>query len=168
MNFTEYQERALETALPTALTPDYLVPMIVGEIGELFGKIAKARRDSWDTARTSLELAKEYGDVCWGVAVLLWAYDAQPPEGTFGAGKRDMPDDIHEALCMLNHTALELYARRTRPENALFTARILWTLLYLFCELVTGHSFDEVLQMNLTKLTSRKERGVIEGSGDNR
>lgn len=35
------------------------------------------------------------------------------------------------------------------------------------CE-VMGWSLEEVAQMNLDKLASRKQRGVIEGNGDNR
>jgi len=31
-----------------------------------------------------------------------------------------------------------------------------------------GYSLDDVAQMNLDKLASRKQRGVIKGSGDNR
>ena len=43
---------------------------------------------------------------------------------------------------------------------------ILWQLAGL-CE-VMGWSLEEVAQMNLDKLASRKERGVIDGNGDNR
>lgn len=43
---------------------------------------------------------------------------------------------------------------------------ILWQLSGL-CS-VMGWSLEEVAQMNLDKLASRKERNVIEGSGDNR
>ncbi len=43
---------------------------------------------------------------------------------------------------------------------------ILWQLSGL-CD-VMGWSLEEVAQQNLDKLASRKERGVIDGSGDNR
>lgn len=36
-----------------------------------------------------------------------------------------------------------------------------------FCD-VCGYRLDEVADMNLDKLSSRKERGVIDGNGDNR
>lgn len=43
---------------------------------------------------------------------------------------------------------------------------ILWQLSGL-CE-VMGWKLDDVAQMNLDKLASRKARGVIDGNGDNR
>lgn len=43
---------------------------------------------------------------------------------------------------------------------------ILWQLAGL-CK-VMGWSFEEIGQKNLKKLASRKERGVIDGNGDNR
>ena len=43
---------------------------------------------------------------------------------------------------------------------------ILWQLSGL-CD-VMGWSLEEVAQMNLEKLASRKQRGVIDGSGDDR
>ena len=42
----------------------------------------------------------------------------------------------------------------------------LW-FLALICE-VMGTTLDEVAEANLNKLMSRKERGVLGGSGDNR
>lgn len=33
---------------------------------------------------------------------------------------------------------------------------------------VLGYTLEEIAQMNLDKLASRKERGVIDGNGDNR
>jgi NTP pyrophosphatase (non-canonical NTP hydrolase) len=43
---------------------------------------------------------------------------------------------------------------------------VLWYLAVLANTL--GVSFDEVAKMNLAKLASRKERGMLTGSGDNR
>jgi len=33
---------------------------------------------------------------------------------------------------------------------------------------VMGYTMDELMEMNINKLASRKERGVIQGNGDNR
>ncbi len=43
---------------------------------------------------------------------------------------------------------------------------VLWHLAVLANQL--GFSFDEIAQQNLDKLQSRKKRGVLQGSGDNR
>lgn len=43
---------------------------------------------------------------------------------------------------------------------------VCWYLARLSDEL--GYSFEQIFQLNADKLRSRKERGVIDGSGDNR
>lgn len=43
---------------------------------------------------------------------------------------------------------------------------VCWYVAVLAYEL--DYSLDEIFDMNLTKLASRKERGVLAGSGDNR
>lgn len=43
---------------------------------------------------------------------------------------------------------------------------VLWYLTRSANEL--GYSLDEIAKMNIEKLQSRKERGVLQGSGDNR
>ena len=171
MNLSDYQARALETALPTALTTEYLAPMIVGEVGELFGALAKSVRDGWDEERTRKTLTKELGDVAWGVAVLMHQEKLIPfPAMTteFGADPEDFPDDRIEAMAMLNHVSLTIMERTQKKQSILLLVRILWTMLMDYCELVTGSSFDEVLEANLAKLADRKDRGVIGGSGDER
>lgn len=49
---------------------------------------------------------------------------------------------------------------------ALELGDVLWYLTRSAEEL--GFDLDEIAQMNVDKLTSRKERGVLGGSGDNR
>ena len=53
VNIEEYQKRAVATALPTALNYDYLIPGLVAEVGEVFGKVAKSVRDEWSREVTS-------------------------------------------------------------------------------------------------------------------
>lgn len=43
---------------------------------------------------------------------------------------------------------------------------VLWYLAA--CAEDIGYTLDEIAQMNITKLTDRRNRGVIQGSGDNR
>lgn len=43
---------------------------------------------------------------------------------------------------------------------------VLWYLSQICTEL--GVNFEDVAQMNIDKLKSRKERGVVHGNGDNR
>lgn len=66
--FDDYQEKALSFALDTALSPDYLIPMLAGEVGELASIYAKAIRDQ--KTIDDQAVIKELGDILWGVAVM--------------------------------------------------------------------------------------------------
>lgn len=57
-------------------------------------------------------------------------------------------------------------AEETDEELMKEAGDILWQLSGLFS--VMGWDLEEIAQMNLDKLASRKERGVIVGDGDNR
>jgi NTP pyrophosphatase (non-canonical NTP hydrolase) len=100
--FQEYTQQAMSYRLPTA-DQSYVTYGLIGEVGELYGAIAKAFRD--ETTLTKEYIKKELGDILWFVA----------------------------ALC----------------QDA-------------------GTSLDEVARINLEKLESRKIRGVLTGSGDDR
>jgi NTP pyrophosphatase (non-canonical NTP hydrolase) len=54
----------------------------------------------------------------------------------------------------------------TREKIALELSDVCWYVAVLAYEL--DYTLEEVMQMNLDKLASRAERGVIAGSGDNR
>jgi NTP pyrophosphatase (non-canonical NTP hydrolase) len=59
-----------------------------------------------------------------------------------------------------------IFDTETREQIALEIGDVLWYCAALARDL--GYSLDTVAKMNLRKLKSRKERGVISGSGDNR
>lgn len=54
----------------------------------------------------------------------------------------------------------------TRDKIALELSDVCWYLATVAYEL--DYSLEEIFQMNLDKLNSRKERGVLGGSGDDR
>jgi NTP pyrophosphatase (non-canonical NTP hydrolase) len=53
-----------------------------------------------------------------------------------------------------------------RQGTALELSDCAWYMAVLANEL--GYTLEEIFQMNIDKLQSRKERGVLSGSGDNR
>lgn len=121
LTLNEYQRRAMTTCMDSCDNESYMLLNLVGEVGELASKMAKAIRkgkavidynhfitEHGTEAMTEQEihdLKAECGDVCWQIAGL--------------------------------------------------------------CE-VMGWTLEEVCRENLNKLNSRKQRGVIDGSGDNR
>ena len=108
MEFNEYQEKAMETAIfPKEKALEYCTLGLVSEAGEVAGKVKKIIRDKGGVLSVADKdaIMAEVSDVFWYCATLL------------------------DAL---------------------------------------GYCMDEVAEYNLAKLASRKERGVIGGSGDNR
>jgi NTP pyrophosphatase (non-canonical NTP hydrolase) len=71
MNFNEYQNEALSFRLATA-DEAYVMFGLVGEVGELYGHVAKVIRDGLEADREYVK--KELGDILWFVSQL--AYDA--------------------------------------------------------------------------------------------
>jgi NTP pyrophosphatase (non-canonical NTP hydrolase) len=67
MNFNEYQAKAMSFRLKSADSP-YAFMGLVGEVGELYGAIAKAMRD--DTEIDPEYIKKELGDILWFVAAI--------------------------------------------------------------------------------------------------
>lgn len=116
----EYQLRAMSTCLSTCSNFSYMMLNLVGEVGELASKVAKAIRK--------------------GEATTSNGHLRHP-------STRRIDDDLEEAMM-------------------LESGDILWELAGL-CS-VMGWDLEKIAQMNLDKLASRQQRGVIEGGGDNR
>jgi NTP pyrophosphatase (non-canonical NTP hydrolase) len=74
MNFNEYQEKALTTAMYPEIgnNPYYPTLGLVGEAGEIANKVKKIMRDKGGVIdeETRVEIKKELGDVLWYVAVV--------------------------------------------------------------------------------------------------
>jgi len=75
MDFDEYQEKALETDLRTAINGNTLLYPVLGladEVGEVVGKFKKLYRDRAGNLDEEYkqEIVKELGDVMWYLAVI--------------------------------------------------------------------------------------------------
>ena len=89
MRLNEYQQKAMTTCMESSRNPLYMLFMLGEEIGELQGKFSKAIRKGKikfednelvftdkateeDIEEFEVLVAKELGDVLWGVAGLCW------------------------------------------------------------------------------------------------
>lgn len=104
-------------------------------------------------------------------------------EGRDNAGNKKQfvyPIDYTYPALLLSEEAGEVagkYAKAVRDNNGVVTAerkeaivKELGDVMWALAELATllNVSLEEVMQKNVDKLASRKERGVIHGSGDDR
>lgn len=88
MTLNEYQQRAMTTCMPSCNNESYMILNLVGEVGELTSKMAKAiRKDKavidrnrfiteWGADSMSeaeiIDLRKEIGDCAWQLAGLCY------------------------------------------------------------------------------------------------
>jgi NTP pyrophosphatase (non-canonical NTP hydrolase) len=79
MNFNEYQEKSLTTAMYPEIgnNPYYPTMGLVGEAGEIANKVKKIMRDKNGVIdeETKTDIKKELGDVLWYVAVTAKEFD---------------------------------------------------------------------------------------------
>lgn len=124
MELNEYQKKAMATCMPSCNNFAYMSYGLVGEVGELMGKIAKhIRKENVTINNNDLRLNN---DALGGVKL-----------------------NESEAMALISEIGDCLW----------FIAGVAESM---------GWTLEDVGQINLQKLASRKERGVIDGDGDNR
>lgn len=166
MELSEYQQRAVATALPTALSYDYLIPGLVAEVGEVFGKVAKSVRDEWPRERLQEELKAELGDCVWFYVLICHVANIDPRYAkTYPEALSDK-----EVLQDLLEVTARLQDLTTRTDFRESNAWHYWMELYpsYIARVAMVYELDmqEVLEYNINKLESRKARGTLKGSGD--
>ena len=186
MNFSVYQQKALETALYPNIGSNILYPMLglMGESGEVAEKIKKIIRDDNGvmTRERRAAIKGELGDCLWYVATVC--AEAGLDMGTLYLLAQRAVNNTHIAdlprlafklsqqtahMSMLveqfvygpNKGDMDVLAPLSTDITMLFTNMI---DLCLACSL----DIEQVAQSNLEKLASRKQRGVLQGSGDQR
>lgn len=168
MDLTTYQTKARSTADPIAFTYPYLAPALLGEVGELAGHVAKGVwKGTAGTPEYNLGVALEYGDIAWMTAIIL---HNQGVHGRDAWGHPAPRMGITDGLGRIAAEASFLYRWWYSPQgnDNYMDGRYMWDLLVTHCQEITSYPFDQVLQMNVDKLASRKARGVLIGNGDYR
>jgi NTP pyrophosphatase (non-canonical NTP hydrolase) len=155
MTFDEYQQKAAEFAVYRKdREREYLSLGLISEVGELAGKLKKEIRDGVNLTEAILA---EIGDCAWylsqrcrisGLALVF-------------PGGSSSEDGVGDAsiISELADCAADLNFRSNAPRT-----------LYLLHELCVrrGTTLEAVCEANIAKLTDRKNRGKLQGSGDTR
>lgn len=166
VNIEEYQQRAVATALPTALNYDYLIPGLVAEVGEVFGKVAKSVRDEWSRERLQDELKAELGDCVWFWVLICKKMQMLLPKPY--APPEDL--SVQEVISDLLEVTTRLQGLTEREGFIDSYAWCYWIRIYpdYIARVAMVYEIDmqEILEYNIEKLESRKARGTITGSGD--
>lgn len=174
MNFAQYQTDARSTAI-YPLNVEFLYPSLglAGETGELCDKMfGGAHQD---------EIKKEMGDVLWYVSNVATDCDLLLNEIAKCDNFNEIAPIVTDndtivlvsqvgVVCeMAKKTARDDKGRITFDRQArVFTAlELILRLLSSMCDLYP-FTLAEVAEANIAKLKSRQERGVLQGSGDNR
>ena len=150
-----YAEQAWDFALDSARNVEYLSLGLWGEVGELASLVAKSIRDETELDKTAV--AKELGDVMWFIASSAMFADAGDSFALLANNADVYPGSYSapEATSDFIGTIIDF----NLPEALNVAAELAHSV---------GYTLDEVLEMNLAKLQSRRYRGKITGSGDDR
>lgn len=189
LTLNAYQAAAMSTALPTSLNMAYMAYGLVNEIGELQEKLAS----NTPGILTSEETLKELGDVLWYIAgvsqirgwklsevVLDDTTDIAISEYAVGEESEVLASESGQESCIKLSIGLTIAAgsmcgalkkeirdNAHKPDVEKEALRKIFQISTVLAKKL-GSTLEHVATANIAKLASRKARGVIGGSGDNR
>ncbi len=194
MNLKEYQEKARSTAIyhvgedyNPSISMIYPALGLVGECGEVAEKIKKLYRDDNGelTISRTEAIKKELGDCCWYLSNLCSdtnidlqvCYEMKRSSQTHKVRAMEFPQLVlHMNRCAsIIAEALEswyydydcLLGERSRfAAISHNVTKVLVCINELACR--CHCPLEDIYTINIEKLLSRKERGVIKGEGDDR
>lgn len=169
MKLIDYQKAALSTAIfPTEKAFEYLTLGLVGEVAELLAEETHPM--------TALDATmKELGDVLW-YAVVLRHHVVGLYGEEYSVDNIPYTDDYSDAVVVMSTSAglIANKAKKVIRDGRAFDpdwVDSMITKILSACKTTAEEydaSIEEIMQANIDKLASRKERGMIQGSGDHR
>lgn len=105
----------------------------------------------------------EYQDWAESTAIFNSAFDVIYPALKLAGEAGEVAEKVGKVLRDQGNTDLDVY---TEAAIALELGDVLWYVAILANRI--GYSLEEIAQLNIDKLSDRKYRNVIKGSGDNR
>lgn len=180
MNYNEYQDKVGQFADYPAASVDgnkvrllYPVLGLCEEVGELTEKMHKYLASGLSEDMVD-GVVKELGDVCWFCQEVCTVMGWRLQDIAMMQPSSDVPEmDMH----LFSDRIAGILAKAVRDNRGVVPdekiADMKRCLLEVFIRTKTlslsiGTDIEDVLQKNYIKLASRKERGVIHGSGDDR
>lgn len=189
LTLNAYQAAAMSTALPTSLNMAYMAYGLVNEIGELQEKLIS----NTPGMLTSEETLKELGDVLWYIAgvsqIRGWKLSEVVLDDTtdIAISKYEAEEasevsisEFEQNSCIKLSIGLTIAAgslcgalkkeirdNTHKPDVEKEALRRIFQISVMLAK-VMNSTLEHVAIANIEKLASRKARGVIGGSGDNR
>lgn len=169
MEFDEYQERVGQFAdYPSAVVHGNDVKLVYPVLG-LAEEVAELH-EKMQVGADKAEIAKELGDVCWFVQEVASCLDIKMSQLS-----RTMKTTV--TLDVFSGEVCGVLAKAVRDMEGIVASsgvekiKVALSLIVSRVEEIAsecGLQLQDVMMGNYNKLASRKARGVIHGSGDNR
>jgi NTP pyrophosphatase (non-canonical NTP hydrolase) len=181
MKIENYKKFIKTTAIyPKDIEVEYLVLGLFGEAGELCNLYKKVLRDNLSKEGWVIKFKKELGDFFWYLYSLEncgYLKAKIIDDSSYSRNQLSIEDslidlsitlsvimkDINSERCYAKEQNRKVSYIKTVPDTLDFSG-----FVYNIIENQLNSSIEEILQINVDKLSSRKERGVLGGSGDNR
>lgn len=175
MDLREYQIKSRDTAVYPNVGDNFHYPLLglINEFGEFCGKLKKVYRDK-DGVFTDEDwehLRLELSDVYWYLAQLATEWQIELHESFSVMIVLDIDNVVFSAASNIGKIAMSrpavMFDGQFDPVSASYQLHSLAGNLKAIAFLL-GSSASDIMDMNIAKLQSRKERGVLKGSGDDR
>ena len=178
--FDDYQSKASQTAIYPNVGKNIYYP-ILGLISEV-GEFLESYNSYIYSDRTSPEsVGKELGDIAWYISTICNELgcnlsDIYKSSLVLVSEEVDLSCELDDLI--INSSKMAGIAKKSmRDDNYILTDKkkvdlinlLEYVLLdYIYVCKILGFEVEDVLNKNIEKLFSRKDRGVLSGSGDNR